>query len=443
MAQDPGASIAPLFALFVGYLIWRALRGGKKPGPPQRKVARLAQADEDEAASAPVTETVDTSGKPLKEHSRRRAWRDPRLLPKPKPERRNYWERRKREKVMEAEEAGRLFSGTLRTRNRQVRDLLADTEQLARYGLPQWRTEEELAAALGLSVPRLRHYSVHRAMERVRHYVQFAIPKRRGGERLILAPKRELKAIQRQLKVLLVDRLPVSDYAHGFRAGRSIASHAAPHVNKRVVVKLDLKDFFPSLHVGRVRGLLLALGYGYPVAAALAALMTEAERQPVRVGAELFHVPVGSRHAVQGAPTSPGLANSIAMKLDHRLAGAARALGFAYTRYADDLAFSGDDPAQAGKLLKCVQRIVHLEGFTVNPEKTRVMKRGGAQVLTGVTVNAELGLSRRRRRQIRAALHRARQAQADRPLQARVRGLLAFVRMLNKAQAQALGRDQA
>src|SRR5262249_20100449 len=154
---------------------------------------------------------------------------------------------------------------------------------LARYGLPLWRNEQDVAQALGLSVPRLRFFSIHRARERTCHYVTFAIPKRQGGERLIMAPKRELKTIQRQLVALLLSRLPASPHAHGFVRGRSIRSNAEPHRGKRVLVRLDLADFFPSVHVGRVRGLLLALGYSYPVAQTLAVLMTEAPRQRVEI----------------------------------------------------------------------------------------------------------------------------------------------------------------
>src|SRR5439155_13398728 len=163
-----------------------------------------------------------------------------------------------------------------------------------------------------------------------------------GGKRLIMAPKRRLKMVQRKLLELLVERLPVSEHAHAFRRGRSIRTGAEPHVGKRFVLKLDLKDFFPSVTFARVRGLLIAYGYSYPVATTLTILMTEAERQPVEVDGTIFHVPVGERHCVQGAPTSPGLCNVIALRLDRRLSGLAKKRGFAFTRYADDLIFSGN-----------------------------------------------------------------------------------------------------
>ncbi|HEX5684592.1 MAG TPA: reverse transcriptase family protein [Ideonella sp.] len=425
-----------LIALALLYLAWKLFRIVQRRldryRPPPRDISRLAR-DDDDDASAELTERIDLSGAPLKEHHLRRGWRDKRLLPK----RKRGWDEPKPPKVMSMDEATRLFSGTLRTRNRHIRDLAIDAEQLERHGLPVWRSEADVAAALGISEKKLRHYAIHRQRERVSHYVSFAIPKRRGGERVIMAPKTELKALQRKLNTLLVAKLPVSDCAHGFRPGRSIATNAAPHAGKPVVLKLDIQDFFPSLHVGRVRGLLISFGYAYPVAAGLAALMTESERQPVVVDNERFHVPIGSRHAVQGAPTSPGLANALALRLDRRLDGLAKAHGFVYTRYADDLAFSGDDVEKARQLIKRAESIVRDEGFRLNRDKTRVMTQASGQRVAGVTVNTAPGWSRKQRRQLRAELHRARTSGATDPsLWQRLRGKLAFVRMLNPAQAE-------
>lgn len=407
-----------------GWQRWQRARREATPLPSRAAPARSAPR---EPAAAP--------GPTVKKRHRRLALRDARLGPKrPGPE---PWD--KKPKVMELDEATRLFSATLRTRNREIRDLTTDVHQLSRYGLPVWHTEEDIATALSLPLSRLRHYAIHRDKERVSHYVSFAIPKRSGGERIIMAPKRELKAVQRRLNHLLVNKLPLSDQAHGFRAGHSIATNARPHVGRAVVVRLDLQDFFPSLHMGRVRGLLVALGYGYPVATCLAVLMTESERQPVQVGSETFLVPVGPRYAVQGAPTSPGLANAIALTLDHRLRGLARKHGFVYTRYADDLSFSGDDIATAQRLVKWAESIVRSEGFRLNRAKTCVMTQAGAQRVAGVTVNQGLGWSRRQRRELRAALHQAAQAgMADPEVLHRLQGKLAFVHMLNPGQAERL-----
>jgi hypothetical protein len=126
--------------------------------------------------------------------------------------------------------------------------------------------------------------------------------------------------------------------------------------------------------------------------------------------------------------------------MDRRIAGLARKFGFAYTRYADDFCFSGDSEKQAHCLRLAVQRVVREEGFEVNAEKTRLMRRGGAQVITGVTVNSELGLSRKKRRIIRAMIHRASLGNATDKQKERIAGQLAWVHMLNPAQADALRR---
>src|SRR5262245_6523105 len=252
-----------------------------------------------------------------------------------------------------------------------------------------------------------------------------------------MAPKRRLKAIQRKLLELLVEKLPVSEHAHAFRRGRSIRAGAESHVGKRFVLKLDLKDFFPSVTVARVRGLLIAYGYSFPVATTLAVLMTEAERQPVDVDGNLFHVPVGPRHCVQGAPTSPGICNALLLRLDRRLSGFARKHGLNYTRYADDLSFSGDlDRVRAAKLRSVASRIVVEEGFVINAQKTRLMGQGNCQTVTGVVVNQTLGLSRRERRRLRAALHQfGKQNEATGADRARLEGKIAYLSMLNPQQA--------
>jgi RNA-directed DNA polymerase len=317
-----------------------------------------------------------------------------------------------------------------------------DTEKLDGLGLPLWTSEAELADAVGVSQRQLRYFATHRPMDRVAHYVHFAVPKARGGERILSAPKTRLKAVQRQLVERLVRILPVAEAAHGFRQGRSVASNAAPHVGKAMVVRLDLADFFGTVTFPRVRGLLRSYGYGHSVASSLALLMTEAHRQPVDVDGVLHYAAVGPRHCVQGAPTSPGICNALVRRMDHRLGGLARGLGFDYTRYADDLVFSGDAAEGLSKLLGGVRNIVSDEGFALNDDKTRIMRAGGHQHVTGVTVNEVMGLSRKERRKIRAGLHKLDQQRAqgivDPVLAAHLQGKLAWLQMLNPAQAEAL-----
>lgn len=402
------------------------------PATHTRDVSGLGGTD-----AAVTSEVVDISGGPLKPNHLRLALRDKRLLPKPKPKVQSYvWPPPKKPKILSAEEARRLFSDTMRTSNRNIRDLTTDEEQLRRYGLPIWKSEADIAAALGIIESQLRHYSIHRQRETSPHYVAFVIRKRSGGRRLIHAPKKRLKALHRKLDELLVCKLPVSEFAHGFRKGRSVATNATPHIGKGIVIKLDIQECFPSIHYGRVRGLLISLGYSYPVATSLAVVMTEAPRQPVEAEGKIYHVPVGPRVCVQGAPTSPGLCNAVLMRLDRRLAGLARKHGFDYTRYADDLTLSGDDKSKIKLLMTVAAKITREEGFRLNREKTRIMRKGHRQQVTGVTVNDCAGLSRAERRRMRAAIHQLKPT--DQNARRRIVGQIAYLRMLNPGQAEPL-----
>src|SRR5262249_48838632 len=154
----------------------------------------------------------------LKPHHRRQVTRDERLMPKPP--KRTAWT--KPPKVMSADEATRLFAGTLRTSNRELRTLDSDQAQLKRYGLPLWGNEADVAAGLGVTVGQLRHFSTHRERDRTPHYLTYGIKKRTGGIRMIHAPKKRLKAILRTLNRELVSKLPVSEHAHGFIKQRSV-----------------------------------------------------------------------------------------------------------------------------------------------------------------------------------------------------------------------------
>ncbi len=372
--------------------------------------------------------------------NRRARCDDPRLVPKPP----RQWHEPV-PKYLAPEVAKRLFSPSMATGRPELRRLGTDEAQLERYGLPVVDDEAELAKLLGVGVSRLQYFACHRLDDGVDHYVRFRIPKRSGGSRVIMAPKRELKALQREALARIVGKLPVSEYAHGFVRGRSIRTNAEPHRGKKLVLRFDLRDFFPSVTFFRVRGFLISLGYSYPVATSLALLMTACERHPVNLGGEVFYGPVGERYCVQGAPTSPALCNAIARGMDHRMAGLARGYGYSYTRYADDMTFSGDDDRAVGPLLSVVRQIAEDEGFSLNDEKTRVIHQGGHQRVTGVTVNEVVGLSRRERRKIRAMIHQMKRERTEGTLSAEkvrsLEGKLAYVEMLNPEQAVPLRRQ--
>ncbi|SFK55700.1 reverse transcriptase family protein [Methylorubrum salsuginis] len=274
-------------------------------------------------------------------------------------------------------------------------------------GLPRLESPKALAQAMGIPLGELRFLAYDRAVATVSHYRRFTIPKKTGGTRLISAPMPRLKRAQYWVLDALLAHAPVHGAAHGFVPGRSIVTNASAHVGRDVVVNLDLKDFFPTLDYRRVKGKFRGLGYAEPVATVLALLCTEPDTDAIEIDGQRLHAARGPRRLPQGAPTSPALTNLICTRLDRRLTGLAESLGFTYTRYADDLTFSasGEAADKVGPLLKYVGAIVAAEGFTVHPDKTRVMRRGRHQEVTGLTVNERVGVPRETLRRFRALLH--------------------------------------
>ncbi|TDR93323.1 reverse transcriptase family protein [Enterovirga rhinocerotis] len=276
-----------------------------------------------------------------------------------------------------------------------------------RDGLPEVATPKALADAMGIPLGELRFLAYDRALSRVSHYQRFTIPKKTGGERLISAPMPRLKRAQYWVLDNLLAKAPLHEAAHGFVPGRSILTNAGVHVGREVVVNLDLKDFFPSLTFRRVKGKFRGLGYPEAVATVLALLCTEPDVDELDLDGERLFAARGPRRLPQGAPTSPALTNLVCIRLDKRLTALAGSLGFAYTRYADDMTFSasGEGAAKVAVLLKMVGEIVADEGFTVHPDKTRVMRRGRRQEVTGLTVNERVAVPRDTLRRFRALLH--------------------------------------
>ena len=248
------------------------------------------------------------------------------------------------------------------------------------------------------------------------HYRYRWIPKRKGGRRLLMEPKESLMITQRRILETVVNEIPLHEAAHGFREGRSIRSYAEPHCGKQVVVRMDLGDFFPSISAARVTGVFEQCGYRRKVARILAGLCTH---EPPGEVAKM------ARHLPQGAPTSPALANAVAYRLDCRLAGLAEKVGMVYTRYADDLAFSGE---RVGRFFCDLVNVIILEeGFLINPRKTRVMKSSQRQRLAGVVVNVHPNVSRVEFDRLKAVLH-AGPAKEEREY---LRGKIAAVQMVN------------
>lgn len=285
----------------------------------------------------------------------------------------------------------------------------SDSQALARNALPPLNHAGDLAGAMGIGLGELRFLAWHREVAHVSHYQRFTIAKKSGGERHISAPMPRLKRAQYWVLDNILSKMPVHEAVHGFLPGRSILTNAAPHVGQDVVINLDLKDFFPSIGMRRVRGVFRQLGYSSQVASLLALVCTEAPTDEVQLDGQRYFVARGERVLPQGAPTSPMLTNLLCRRLDARLAASAAKLGFRYTRYADDLSFSAgpEHSRDTGKLLWRVKQIVASEGLTVHPDKQQVMRKHQQQHVTGIVVNDKLSLDRDTLRRFRAVLHQA------------------------------------
>ncbi len=274
---------------------------------------------------------------------------------------------------------------------------------LGAQGLPVLTNLDELCAFLSVKRTELTRF-MRPGTQPGSGYVEFEIPKAKGGSRRIAAPRGPLRRVQRLLLKEILGRVPQHEAAHGFIAGRSTVSNARPHQGAALVIKTDLKDFFPSVHYRRVVGIFTMLGYG-KLAPALAALTTYRPRLPGADGEPGRVLWPGV--LPQGAPTSPALANLACRRLDVRLSKLAARFGATYTRYADDLTFSFASTPQIsiGRFLWWVDGICQQEGFLEHPGKRKFLRRATQQRVTGLVVNQEVHLPRAERRRFRAILH--------------------------------------
>ncbi|MEM7810653.1 MAG: reverse transcriptase family protein [Planctomycetota bacterium] len=336
-----------------------------------------------------------------------------------------------------------------------------DTARLARFGLPAVSTPDELADLLGVGLGRLA-WLTHRTDPKFRpvsaaesHYTYRFVPKKSGGLRLIEAPKPLLKSVQRTLLAEMLDRVPPHPAAHGFRYGRSIVTNAEPHVGAEVVVSLDIANFYPSVRQRRVNAIFRSVGYPGEVAIWLTRLATSVVPPDVVLpegrGASVVrgYWNLG-RHLPQGAPTSPAIANLACYGLDVRLAGLARSFGGTYTRYADDLTFSGDHHflRSLKAFIPLAQEVIRHEGFVVQAAKRRVQRQGGRLAVTGVVVNEKVNVCRADYDRLKAILHncvRHGPASQNRggidDFAAHLRGRVAHVARLNRQKGEKLLRE--
>ncbi|TWD92206.1 RNA-directed DNA polymerase [Neobacillus bataviensis] len=218
------------------------------------------------------------------------------------------------------------------------------------------------------------------------YYKEIQISKRNGETRTLAIPDDNLKSVQKWILKSILEKMPISNSAKGFKKGLSIVENAKPHTNKDCVLSLDLKDFFPSITQGSVYFIFKEIGYTEEVSRLLTRLCTYQGQLP------------------QGAPTSPYIANLVCRKLDIKLQEFACNQNIAYTRYADDLTFSANK--ELSEYIPRIKEIVIIQGFKVNDSKTRCRYRHQRQLVTGLVVNNEkVSIPRELKRKLRQEIH--------------------------------------
>jgi RNA-directed DNA polymerase len=293
-----------------------------------------------------------------------------------------------------------------------------------RWEIPDFQDTGGVARWLEVSAAELAWFSLVRREAKpgaALHYRCTWIAKKRGGARLIEAPKPRLAQMQRKVLRAILERVPLHDAAHGFRKGRSALTHAAFHQGQAMVLRLDLRDFFLSVSLAKVTAIFEQLGFPRSVARVLGQLCTHRTQTPcpaVCLGPYPSATDLQQRkraeaqartpHLPQGAPTSPALANLSAFRLDARLSAAANACGARYSRYADDLVFSGDAlfSRSTKAFTTLVDKIVREEGFTMNHRKTFARSQSQQQVVGGLVVNQKPQSPRRDFDTLKAILHK-------------------------------------
>ncbi|BDR81627.1 hypothetical protein N072000002_18100 [Clostridium tetani] len=319
-----------------------------------------------------------------------------------KQQRTEAWQRTKEDKIVFI---GKGYSSLLQ-------DAETNIEKLKAQKLPIIKDDKELAGFLGIEYKKLRFLVYHRDVVSVDNYHRYTIPKKKGGVRNIAAPKSLLKSAQRKILEDILSKLPVSEYAHGFLKEKSVVSGAKAHESKpELLINIDLEDFFPTVTFERVRGMFKGFGYSGYVASLLAMICTYCERMEIEVRGETKYVKTSHRILPQGSPASPMITNIICAKLDKRLSGLASKYSFTYTRYADDMSFSfmnDNTDLTYGRLIGLISKIVKEEGFNINKNKTKFLRKNNRQCITGIVINnEEIGVPKKWIKNLRAAIYNA------------------------------------
>jgi len=221
-------------------------------------------------------------------------------------------------------------------------------------------------------------------------YHTYKLPKKSGGNRIITVPNSYLKSIQKSIYESILKTIPLHKAAKGFRQGYSIVDNAKIHVGKNIVMNTDIANFFPNTSNDLVWKALNKH------------LKSRFSKNCIRLISELCCYKGG---LPIGAPTSPVISNLVLKPCDAAFSKISKKLNIEYSRYADDLTFSGGE--NSIKILPFVKDVLGKKGFQLKSKKTNIFRKGRRQCVTGLVVNEQISVARPIRKRIRASVHNA------------------------------------
>lgn len=257
--------------------------------------------------------------------------------------------------------------------------------KLNMFGLPAIQDINDFS-----EITHISKYTIYQLSHNAnKYYKTYTIPKKSGGVRTISQPNKNLKGFQSWILVNILNKLKASNNCKGFENGSSIKDNVVPHLGANTLLTIDLKDFFPTITRTQIYNIFKSIGYNNLISTILTNLCTYNGFLP------------------QGSPCSPKLANLSTWRLDLRIQGYVGKRGINYTRYADDLSFSGLSPGKVVGIIPIVKKIIEDEKFEINPLKTRIASCARAKIITGLVIsNEEFGIRRDKYKDLRAKIHK-------------------------------------
>lgn len=269
------------------------------------------------------------------------------------------------------------------------KDETINIKKLNDYKLPVIKNIEQLVEIFGISKEQEKIY-FYKEIRKKYLYKEKLIPKKTGGQRKIEIPINALKEIQRAINNTILNSVKIADEANAYIKKRSIVTNALPHVNSKTLIKIDIRDFFPSINFKHVYKQFRFFGYGKNVAKYLSLLCVD-----------------GDLKLPQGAPTSPTISNIICIHLDSRIGGFCKKLNLAYTRYADDITISSKRRLNKQEIYSCknfIYKVLRNLDFEPNDDKFKCFYNGKKLEVTGIVVNNKLSVPKKKIREIENAI---------------------------------------